>query len=265
MGRGEAGLSERAARELEWLFNAPRRGRAALLEGDELDEARALTAGLRALGELGRLARRAPELGADAAALARMLERVEIVNGEPAGRGRVTVVDPLALRARRVRALFLIGLQEGVFPASARPEPLLAEEERRRLAETSGLRLGAGWLRDALAAERYALYAAVSRPQELLVLSWHAGSDDGVAKARSLFVDDILDLFEGGSLRTRRRGRLGLWTGPSTSTVLRPRRLLRTPCQRASELGPLRDTEVTGGWRARLVGIVAGRMDRDAR
>ena len=70
---------------------------------------------------------------------------MEIVSGERAGEGKVAVVDPLALRARRVRALFLCGLQEGVFPASARPEPLLAEEERRRLAETSGLRLwGAG-------------------------------------------------------------------------------------------------------------------------
>ena len=35
------------------------------------------------------------------------------------------MLDPLALRARRVRALFLCGLQEGVFPAPARPEPYL--------------------------------------------------------------------------------------------------------------------------------------------
>jgi PD-(D/E)XK nuclease superfamily len=207
--RGGAALSERAGRELEWLFNAPRRGHAALLESDELDEARALAVGRRALAELGRLARAAPELGADAAELARVLASLEIVSGERAGPGRVAVVDPLALRARRVRALFLIGLQEGVFPASARPEPLLAEEERRRLVETSGLRLGGSRLQDALAAERYALYAAVSRPEELLILSWHAGSDDGVAEARSLFVDDVLDLFEAGLEEGRARRPLG--------------------------------------------------------
>ena len=118
--RGGKALSERAARELEWLFNAPRRGSAALLESDELDEARALAAGRRALAELGGLARGAPELGLDAAELARVLGELEIVSGERAGAGRVAVVDPLALRARRVRALFLCGLQEGVFPASAR-------------------------------------------------------------------------------------------------------------------------------------------------
>jgi ATP-dependent helicase/DNAse subunit B len=235
--RGGAALSERAVRELEWLFNAPRRGSAALLASDELDEARALVAGRRALEELGKLARGAPELGADAAELARVLESLEIVSGEPAGQGRVAVVDPLALRARRVRALFLMGLQEGVFPASARPEPLLAEEQRRRLAETSGLRLGGSRLRDALAAERYALYAAVSRPQELLVLSWHAGSDDGVAEARSLFVDDIVDLFEEGLEEQRKRRPLG--------AVDRPVNRARP----STPLGPLRDEQVRRGLR----------------
>jgi len=207
--RGGKALSERAGRELEWLFDAPRRESAALLESDELDEARALAAGRRALTELGGLARGAPELEVDAVQLARVLEGLEIVSGERAGAGRVAVVGPLALRARRVRALFLCGLREGVFPASARPEPLLAEVQRRRLAETSGLRLGGSRQVDALAGERYALYAAVSRPRELLVLSWHAGDDDGVAEARSLFVDDIVDLFEHGLEEHRGRRPLG--------------------------------------------------------
>ena len=130
-------------RELEWLFNAPRRGSAALLGSDELDEARALAAGRRALAELGGLAAGAPELGVDAAELARVLEGLEIVSGERAGEGKVAVVDPLALRARRVRALFLCGLQEGVFPASARPEPLLAEEERGGWRKPPGCAWGA--------------------------------------------------------------------------------------------------------------------------
>jgi ATP-dependent helicase/DNAse subunit B len=226
--RGGKALNERAGRELEWLFNAPRRGSAALLESDELDEARALAAGRRALAELSGLARGVPELVLDAAELARVLGGLEILSGERAGEGRVAVVDPLALRARRVRALFLCGLREGVFPASARPEPLLAEEERRRLAETSGLRLGGSRQVDALAGERYALYAAVSRPEELLVLSWHAGDDDGVAQARSLFVDDVVDLFEQGLEERRARRALGavdlLADGPRSPTPLAPLR-----------------------------------------
>jgi hypothetical protein len=195
--RGGRALIERVTRELDWLFSAPRRGQASLIgdEHTELDEARALVAGTRALKALGELERVAPEAAIkDASGLARALEGVEIVSGERPVPGRVAVLDPLALRARRVRALFVCGLQEGVFPAPARPQPFLSEEERRRLAETAGLRLGEH--EDALAAERYLLYAAVSRPRELLVLSWHMADDDGAPTARSLFVDDVCDLFE---------------------------------------------------------------------
>ena len=63
-------------------------------------------------------------------------------SGERPGAGAVAVLDPLALRARRVRALFLCGLQEGVFPARARPAAAARRGGARRLAETSGLRLG---------------------------------------------------------------------------------------------------------------------------
>jgi ATP-dependent helicase/DNAse subunit B len=203
--RGPAALIERAARELQWLFAAPRRGAAQVLGVEQGDEARALSAGAGALAELRELARLAPELApGDGPELARLLERVEVYGGERPAAGAVAVLGPLALRARRVRARFVCALQEGVFPARARAQPLLSEEERRRLAETSGLLLGEH--EDALAAERYLLYAAVSRPEQLLVLSWHVADDDGEPTARSLFVDDICDLFTGvlGEQRLRR-------------------------------------------------------------
>ena len=49
--------------------------------------------------------------------------------------------------------------------ASARPRPFLGDDERRALAER-GLSLGAP--QDALAADRFLLYAALSRPRERL-------------------------------------------------------------------------------------------------
>jgi ATP-dependent helicase/DNAse subunit B len=192
--RGPFALLERAARELYWLFCAPRRAGACVLGAEELEDAVALAAGRRALSELRELARIAPELGpSEPSELASLLARIELVSGESTLPGVVAVLDPLALRARRVRAVFVCGLQEGAFPARTRPQPFLAEEERRRLAEVSGLRLGEQV--DGLAAERYLLYAAVSRPQEQLFLSWHVADDDGQATSRSLFVDDVCDLF----------------------------------------------------------------------
>jgi ATP-dependent helicase/DNAse subunit B len=206
--RAPAALLDRAARELYWLFCAPRRSAAEVLGSGERDEARALAAGRRALAELRELARNAPELApASAGELADVLERIVFLSGYGPQPGAVAVLDPLALRARRVRALFVCGLQEGVFPARARPQPLLAEDDRRRLAETSGLRLGEQ--EDLLAAERYLLYAALSRPQEQLILSWHAADDEGQPTSRSLFVDDVCDLFEEDLLDERTRRALG--------------------------------------------------------
>ena len=121
--------------------------------------------------------------------------------GEAPEPGLVAVLDPLALRARRVRALFVCCLQEETFPAPARPRAFLSEEERRSLAEHGDLRMGEQL--QAIAAERYLLYAAVSRPQERLYLSWHLTGDDGEPKTRSLFVDDVCEVDEAADARAR--------------------------------------------------------------
>ena len=206
--RGPAALAERAAGELLRLFAAPRRGRAAVLGAEEMDEARALAGGRSALAELRELARLAPDAApATAGELAAVLAGIEVNSGELPSAGFVAVLDPLALRARRVRALFLSGLQEGLFPLRARPQPLLGERERAKVARASGLHLGV--TEDVLAAERYLFYALVSRPQERLVLSWHETDDDAAPLSRSLFVDDVCDLFDERLSQERERRALG--------------------------------------------------------
>ena len=88
-----------------------------------------------------------------ASELARVLEHVRVRQRR---RARHREPSPSstrsALRARRVRALFLCGLQEGVFPARARPQPLLSEEQRLRLAR--GLRSAPRRARDDAAGSR---------------------------------------------------------------------------------------------------------------
>jgi ATP-dependent helicase/DNAse subunit B len=214
--RGAAALADLAGRELARLFAAPRRGRAGVLGADELDEARALAGGRSALAELRELARYAPEAApATAGELASALAGVEVNSGELPGRGLVAVLDPLQLRARRVRALFVSGLQEGVFPLRARPQPLLGERERSRVAEASGLLLGE--TEETLSAERYLFYAVLSRPEEQLTLSWHESDDDAAPLSRSLFVDDVCDLFDVGLLDRRARRALGTVDGARVS------------------------------------------------
>ena len=197
--RARARRADRAgARELEWLFARPGARGASVLGEDELDEARALPAGRRALAELRELARLAPEL---APARRRRssraaLERVEVFSGA-AARGR----EPWRCSTRSRCARGACGrcscaaCRRACFPARARAAAAAgrggAPQARGNLRACASAST-----RTPLAAERYLLYAAVSRPEELLVLSWHVADDDGEPTARSLFVDDVCDLFD---------------------------------------------------------------------
>jgi ATP-dependent helicase/DNAse subunit B len=192
--RGPGPLYEALAAQARALLAAPFRRRAPVLAERELEDARAAQALVAALGELAALAAADPGAAPAGGELVRILDELAVFVGDPAAPGAVAVADPLGIRARRVRALFLCGLQEGDFPAPARPDPFLGDAERREINKASGLRLRLH--ADRLARERSLFYAATSRPTELLALSWHAADDDGSPKVRSLFVDDVLDLFE---------------------------------------------------------------------
>lgn len=206
---GPRALCEQLAADALRLFTRPHGGRGRVLPDAERHEARVAGQLRAALTELGRLADADPQLVPPAAELLELLAALEVAvdTGLAAAGGAVTVADPLAVRARRVRALFLCGLQEGAFPAPGRPEPFLGDADRRALNAASGLRLG---LReDALGAERYLFYAALSRPTDLLALSWHDATDDGRPAVRSPFVDDLLDLFGPALEETAERRPLG--------------------------------------------------------
>jgi ATP-dependent helicase/DNAse subunit B len=262
---GTPALLDVVASELQRLFCAPRAGAAAVLAQDELDEARALVGARRAFEELRELARAAPELAPSTGELIELLERLESTAGEYLEPGRVAVVDPLSLRARRVRMVFACGLQEGVFPTTATPHPLLQESRRRELAQSSGLVLRGE--PDTLATERYLLYALASRPLERLTLSWHIADEEGTPLARSLFVDDICDLFT-ATLRRRTVRRVAGAADlpvPERSAAAIPSRTrmakraaaiaaaAATPAVPPSPLAPLQDERMLAEMRERVL------------
>jgi ATP-dependent helicase/DNAse subunit B len=250
-GRGPAALLERAGAELRALFAAPRRRAAATLSPEELVDARALAAATAALAELAEL----PALAPAPAGLADALARVE-VPGE-ADPGAVQVLDPLALRARRVRALFLCGLQEGELPRPGRGDPFLADDRRREL----GLRER----EDALDDERALFYASVSRPEELLVLSYRTCDEEGRPAVRSPFVDDVGGLFAGPLVERARPLAQAAWAPDAAPT---PRERARAaaasgPRDAAPRIAPLRDPGVLAALRDRPAWS-AGQLERHA-
>ena len=257
--RGGGALAERLATELQGLFAAPRRRAAQVLRGPERQDVAVLKAGRAALEQLAALAQADRALAPEADELAALLHDLEVFVGTRPAPGLVTVAEPLSLRARRVRILFVCGLQEGVFPAAPRTEPFFGDVEREQIAEASGLRLRR---RDDLGAERYLFYAAVSRPEERLYLSWHEAGDDGDLRVRSFFVSDVCDLF-GAELHERRRvrslGEVG-WPAGSAPSERERRRgaAVSGPPRREAPLAPLRDEALVAELRDRAAWSASG-------
>jgi ATP-dependent helicase/DNAse subunit B len=190
------------ARQARRLQAAPRRRQAAVLDESERLDALALTVLLRAVAELDdlRMAVRGGEL-------VEMLEHLEVADERGGGPGAVVVTEPLAIRARRFRAVLVCGLQEGAFPRQGAPEPFLSDERRRELAVASGLRLPLS--EDSLSRERYLFYAAVSRATDRVVLSYQSSDEEGNLQLPSPFIADVADLLDPGWAERRRRRLLG--------------------------------------------------------
>jgi ATP-dependent helicase/DNAse subunit B len=186
------------------LLAAPHRNRAPVLHRAEQLDARAVGALVRALAELEELGEKL-----SGAELIELLEALEVraggsARGAGAGSGAVLLTDPLAIRARRFRAVLVCGLQESEFPLAPAPEPFLSDELRRELAICSGLRLRPR--EDALGRERYLFYTCVSRATERVVLSYRSSDEEGNLALASPFVADVAELLvEEWPERRRRR------------------------------------------------------------
>ena len=181
------------------LFAAPHRRRATVLDPDELLDAHALAGLETAIAELAELGRRL-----DGPGVLELLDDLVVRNPAAAHAGAVRVAEPLQIRARRYRAVFICGLQEGEFPGPAHPEPFLSDERRHELALCSGLRLRAH--EDVLDRERYLLYAAVSRATEQVVLSYRSSDEEGNVAVASPFLADVAEVLcpEWADRRARR-------------------------------------------------------------
>jgi ATP-dependent helicase/DNAse subunit B len=185
------------------LFAAPHRGTASLLSDAEALDARVLRALVVAVDELAQI-----DLTPAGAELVRLLERLTVPAPETdrthAATDAVLLAEPLEVRARRFRAVFVCGLQEGEFPRPAAPEPFLSDERRFELASAGGPRLRPR--EDALAAERYLFYAAVSRATERVFLAYRSSDEEGNLALASPFIADVAELLvEDWPTRRRRR------------------------------------------------------------
>lgn len=214
--------------ELDRIWTAPHRRRAVLLAPEASLDAR-LAAEVRGAGaELRALA--AAGLSCTAEEALEALAGIG-VRADPGTPGGVLVAEPAAVRARRFRAVLLLGLQDGAFPARPVPEPFLPDDDRRELARAGGLVLPLH--EDVLARERHLFYTAVSRAREVLFLSFRTTDEEGEPQLPSPFVEDVRDLFTEELWTSRGRRLLAEVTWPPaqapTPQELRRARTARAP------------------------------------
>jgi ATP-dependent helicase/nuclease subunit B len=99
-----------------------------------------------------------------------------------------------------VRAVFVLGFNDGLFPARLTEDSILGEEERSRL-ERAGIELGRGRI-GRLLDERMLAYVAFTRPSEFLWISCSESDESGKALAPSPFWPHIQAALPGVPVET---------------------------------------------------------------
>lgn len=187
------------------LFSSHRRGLAPVLDARQELDARALSVLLASLEELTELHERL-----SVHELLEVLDQLTVPLDESPSGEAVLISEPLEIRARRFRAVFVCGLQESEFPRPGAPDPLLSDELRRELSAMTagngnGDRLHLRPREDTLEHERYLFYATVTRATEQVVLSYRSSNEEGGIELPSPFVADVADLLDEGWMARRRR------------------------------------------------------------
>ena len=112
----------------------------------------------------------------------------------PSHPGREEILVASAIRARGVpfRAIALVGMAEGQFPAALQEDPFLRESDRQYLAEEFNLRLDSSVESN----EREFFYETITTPWEHLLLTRPRLTDSGAEWLASPFWEEIRRLFD---------------------------------------------------------------------
>lgn len=106
---------------------------------------------------------------------------------------QVIVGDIERSRTHKVKAIFILGMNDGVFPTVRKDEGFLGDEDRKKLKE-KGIELAKGTL-EALYEDNFSIYKAFSTAEEKLFLSYKSTNSDGGSLRPSILVTKIKKIF----------------------------------------------------------------------
>lgn len=111
----------------------------------------------------------------------------------PPSLDQVIVADLEKSRLSEMKAVFVMGLNDGVFPAKFSDEGILADDDRESLI-SSGLKIGPS-SRIKLLDEQFLAYKAFTLPKEVLYLTYPLANEEGKGLLPSSFINRIKELF----------------------------------------------------------------------
>lgn len=111
----------------------------------------------------------------------------------PATLDEVTVGDVDRSRSSKKKVVFIIGLNDGVFPSNNKNEGFIDDNERIYLKE-NGIEL-AKTLTEQIYDENFNIYKAFTIPEEILYLSYLASDSDGKGLRKSILVNKVKKIF----------------------------------------------------------------------
>jgi ATP-dependent helicase/DNAse subunit B len=184
-------------------------------------------------------------------AMVSALERAPVRLGRAREPGRVAVVDLLRARTRRYGVVFVLGLEEGVFPRRTTETPFLSDERRQELESAHGDRR---LIRpDPLARDRHLFYTACTRAWELLVLVREAAGEDGRPREPSPFYEEVRTRFAREEVeRWTRRRPLSQLAWELERAPTERERLRATAALAASDPEEARAFARANGWERRI-------------
>jgi ATP-dependent helicase/nuclease subunit B len=110
----------------------------------------------------------------------------------------VRVLDAMEARGDRFKVLFILGMQEGLFPRTIREDPLLRDTARNKLREVGGY-----WINAKQAGydeEKLLFHLLVSAADERLYLSYPRSNEEGRVQVPSIY---LMELCRAAGLRLK--------------------------------------------------------------
>lgn len=111
----------------------------------------------------------------------------------PPGVDRVTVGDIERTRLGHVKILFFVGVNDGVVPKSGNGGSILSQFEREKLTEHR-MELAPG-AREKVFIQKFYLYLNMTKPSDMLYLTFAAVGSDGKARRRSYLIGTMQKMF----------------------------------------------------------------------